>query len=73
MENHNDKKQFINSEGESIDHRKELYNSNVDNFTFVPIENILIIEKVINNWEEVKKLWKKMQQPSPQSGDFLSD
>jgi len=32
-----------------------------DNFTFVPVENIQAIERVIKNWEEVKHEWNNLK------------
>ena len=59
MESQNDKKQFIDNEGESI-----------DNIVFVPYENIRAIENVILNWEAVKNLWKQTRPHSPYGGEF---
>ena len=60
MDIRNDKKQFINNEGKSIDNRNELCSPNDDKYTFVPDANIRAIEKVIMNWDIVKQQWDKM-------------
>ena len=66
MDNQNGNEQFINDEGGSNEYRKEPGSSHDDNFAFVPAENIRAIEKVIKNWEAVKKQWMKTSSPLPQ-------
>ena len=61
MENRNDKKQYRKEEGENTDNRNRPYSPNDDPYIFVPAENIRVIEKVIMNWAEVKKLWNDTQ------------
>jgi hypothetical protein len=73
MENQNDNIKFINDEGESNDNRKEIYSLNDDNYAFVPAENIWAIEKVIRNWEAVKKLWMKIPPTAPHDEVFVMD
>ena len=61
MDNRNDKKQNRMEEGENTDNPIESYSPNDDLYFFVPAENIRVIEKVIMNWEQVKKLWNETQ------------
>lgn len=44
-----------------IDNRDNFLQSSDDAFVFVPAENIRAIEKVIDNWEVVKRQWIKMR------------
>ena len=59
MDNRNDKKQNRMEEGDNTDNRNESNSPNEDSYVFVPAENIRVIEKVIMNWEKVKKLWNE--------------
>ena len=54
-------KQLIQSKKEMKDDREEFCRSNDDHFIFVPAENIRAIERVIDNWEEVKQQWDKIK------------
>ena len=47
-------------ENKSEDYREELLHLHDDTIVFVPAENIRAIERVINNWKEVKQQWDKM-------------
>ena len=55
MDCQKEKKQFVKNEQNKTIDRVEFFNSNSENFAFVPIENIRIIEQVINNLEAVKQ------------------
>ena len=48
------------NENKSTDIREDFFCSNDDNFAFVPVENIRMIERVINNLEEVKQRLNKI-------------
>ena len=41
--------------------REEFLRLDNDNIIFVPAENLRAIEKVINNWENVKKRFDKIK------------
>jgi len=50
------------------EHEKELNGTNEpypdlfdENISFVPVENIQAIERVIKNWEEVKQEWNNLK------------
>ena len=49
------------NEKELNDANEPLPDSDNDNFTFVPVENIQAIERVIKNWEEVKYEWNNLK------------
>ena len=36
------------------------FNSNDDKVVFVPTEDICVIERVLDDWETVKREWKKL-------------
>jgi len=59
MDSLKDKKQFL-----EIENKRTANHLNDDPVVFVPAENIRAIERVINNWEEVKQQWNKMKQDS---------
>ena len=48
------------NENKNTDNCEGFFCSNDDNFAFVPVENIRIIERVINNLEEVKQRLNKL-------------
>ena len=49
-----EKKQPVKKEQNKTTDREEFFGSNKENFAFVPVENIRIIEQVIDKLEEVK-------------------
>ena len=50
-----EKKQFVKNEQNKSTDRAEFFSLNNENFAFVPVENIRIIEQVINNLEAIKQ------------------
>ena len=53
MDSQNEKRHFVENERKGTDKQDGLRHSDDDDLAFVPMENILIIERVILNLEEV--------------------
>ena len=56
MKNQNEDNHSIENGHNKTDKRKELLRFDDDEIAFVPVENIRIIEQVISNLEEIKRL-----------------
>ena len=55
MDNQKYKNHFSKDERKKTDELNELIDSNEDDFIFVPAEKIQVINKIIDNLEEVKQ------------------
>jgi len=59
MDNKKNENNFIDNQ--RTDNNEKLFCSEKENFIFVADENIRAIERVINNWEDVKQKWDKLR------------